>query len=95
MAQPMIRTLVGAFGLLAALVIALSIPAGYGLVRYKTEVEGLALKAKINGRKMEQFVAQDPAMWQFRSRQWPPLLELTGDPATTSASASTTSPASS
>ncbi|HEX2255225.1 MAG TPA: PAS-domain containing protein, partial [Afifellaceae bacterium] len=76
----MIRTLVGAFGMFAALMIAFSIPAGYGLVRYNTEIEGLALKAKINGRKMEHFVEQDPGMWQFRSRQWPPLLELTGDP---------------
>ncbi len=61
-----LRSLVGAIGLVVALVTALSVPSGFLLVGYLNTSETLAFKARLNANRIAQYIYTHDTMWQYQ-----------------------------
>ena len=61
-----LRSLVGAIGLVVALVTAVAVPSGFLLVGYLNTSETLAFKARLNANRIAQYIYTHDTMWQYQ-----------------------------
>ena len=60
-----LRSLVGAIGLVVAIVTAVAVPSGFLLVGYLNTSETLAFKARLNANRIAQYIYTHDTMWRY------------------------------
>jgi diguanylate cyclase (GGDEF)-like protein len=78
-----LRTVVGAIGLVAALVVSLAGPISYATVTYLERAEILSFKASVNASKLAKYIFAHGRLWQYQRVRLAEIIELpesTGEP---------------
>ena len=76
MDQIPLRTKVNLIALAVALVIALCVPLGYGLVAYLYEADLVAFKARLSTARVAKYVYANEKMWQYQKVRLVEIIEV-------------------
>ena len=71
-----VRNLVTLLGLIIALVTALSIPVGYGIIGYLKEASALTYKAELSAARAAQYIYAPDAPWKYDTDQLAAMSEI-------------------
>ena len=71
-----VRNLVTVLGLIIALVTALSIPIGYGIIGYFKEANALTYKAELSAARAAQYIYAPDAPWKYDTDQLAAMSEI-------------------
>lgn len=74
-----VRRLVNLLGAIVALVTAILIPVGYGLIGYVKEAEGLAFKAELSSDRAAQYIYSNNKLWQYQATRLENVIALPGE----------------
>ncbi len=75
-----LRRWISIVGTAAAVITAVVIPLGYGLVAHDEEAETLAFKARLNASRVSKYIYTHGSMWPFHRVRLTELIELTEAP---------------
>jgi diguanylate cyclase (GGDEF)-like protein len=71
-----LRTLVGAIGLVVAIVITVAAPLGYFVVAYTSTADTLAFQADLNASRIAKFIYGHETLWQYQRVRLAEVIEL-------------------
>jgi diguanylate cyclase (GGDEF)-like protein len=71
-----LRAIVGAVGIAAALVTAVSIPSGYFFVEYSGAANILHFKAQLKANRLAKYIYSHDALWQYQTVRLTELIEV-------------------